>query len=170
MVSLPNIMQLCARFTGCPKRSCRNPRSWRFKWSAHSPILKPVHRNGCARLHYLCVRRMCSKECRAGAFLRYRGLLLVRAGSSGHSIASFTAILVVLYGYGPGTGKPRQHHRTKVACRGIFALMGCQSLVNGFEPVEECLGRCWRTLRGPRQMCGHTRLLVAPHSRRHRPV
>ena len=77
-----------------------------------SPVFKSVHRNGYARRHHLCVQRMCSKSCRAGAFLRYRGCLLVRAGSSWHSNASFTAILVVLYGFGTGTGKPRQHHRT----------------------------------------------------------
>jgi len=33
-----------------------------------------------------------------------------------------------------------------------------------------CPCHCWRTQRGPRQMCGHARLIAAPHSRRRRPV
>ena len=91
----------------------------------------------------------------------------------GNGNASYTGILGVLYadmGAGQALANLVNITKAKVACRGMFALMDRKSLVNGLEPVGACPCRCWRTLRGPRQMCGHARLLAAPHSRRRRPV
>ena len=107
------------------------------------------------------------------AFLRCRGSLLVRAGSSGQQQRVLYRHSWVLYD-DTGTEQALANlvniTKAKVACRGMFALMDRKSLVNGLEPVEACPCCCWRTLRGPWQLCGHARLLAAPHSRRHRPV